>query len=98
MTGVTLQVGKGGVRGTTRDISMHGVRLQFLDAVTVERGDTVRVQLHQSETSDAVTVELDAQVVWHERVGKIRPVWNVGLSFTGLTEQQNDALRPLVAV
>jgi hypothetical protein len=96
MTGVTLSAGKTQVRGTTRDISRHGIRMQFLSEVRAEKGDLVRIKLHESEKSDRVLLEADARVVWSERIGKIRPVWNIGLTFEDLTPAQNEALEPLL--
>ena len=96
MTGVTLGAGKQAVRGTTRDISRHGVRMQFLDEVTLKKGDQVPIKLHPDEQSDAVMFEATALVVWSERVGKIRPVWNIGMTFVDLSPELQEQLAPLL--
>ena len=98
MTGVTLGVGRETVRGTTRDISRHGVRVQFLEEVTLQKGDSTHLKVHQSEDSDVVVFEADARVVWAERIGKIRPVWNLGMTLHELTPEQEERLRPLLQV
>ncbi len=96
MTGVTLSLGKQRVRGTSRDVSRHGVRIQFLDEVVLEKGNVVELKMHQDEASEAVVFACSAKVVWCERVGKIRPVWNVGMTFEGLTPEQDEQLKPLL--
>jgi len=96
MTGVTLAAGKQRVRGTSRDISRHGVRIQFLDEVVLQKGDVVDLKMHQDETSEAVVFTTTAKVVWCERVGKIRPVWNVGMTYENLTPEQDEQLKPLL--
>jgi hypothetical protein len=98
MTGVTLATGTGkrGVRGTTRDISRHGVRIQFLEEVVLSKGDDVQIKIHQDEQSDAVVFDGPAHVVWSERIGKIRPVWNIGLTFENLSPEHEAQLKPLL--
>lgn len=98
MTGVSLMVGtsKRGVRGTTRDISRHGVRIQFLEEVVLNKGEDVHIKIHQDETSEAVVFDGPAHVVWSERIGKIRPVWNIGLTFENLTPEHEEQLKPLL--
>jgi PilZ domain len=83
-------------KGTSRDISRHGVRVQFLDEVKLNKGDLVQLKLHESEGSDKVTFEGSAKIVWSERVGKIRPVWNVGMTFENLSEDQSAALQTML--
>jgi len=95
-TGVTIVLGKNMVRGTTRDISRHGIRLQFLEEVNLKSGDQVQIKLHQDEKSDRIVFESPAQVVWCERVGKIRPIWNVGMTFEELSAELGDRLQPLL--
>jgi PilZ domain len=93
MTGISLGSGRGGARGTTRDISRHGVRVQFLSEVTLKKGDETPLRIHQDEQSDAVAVEVSARVVWSERIGRIRPVWNLGLTFENVTPEQEELLK-----
>lgn len=94
-TSVTLVMASSEVRGSTRDISSHGVRLQFLEEIAMVKGDTCTLRVHAEET-DAPLVDMASKVVWVEKIGRIRPVWNLGLTFTSPTEEQSDILRPLL--
>lgn len=90
---VALKAGSQAVNGTTRDISGHGVRVQFLDEINLEKGDGCTLQLYETD-STAGAIELEAKVVWSEKIGKIRPVWNMGLTFSNLTPELSEQLRP----
>ena len=93
--GVIMFLDKKEVKGTSRDISGHGVRIQFLEAADVNKGDKCRIKLLETEEG-AEIVELDARVVWSEKIGKIRPVWNVGMTFMDLTPEQTEKIKPLL--
>jgi PilZ domain len=93
---VTITMGRQPLRGITRDISRQGVRMQFLDEITLKKGDDVKFKLHPDENSDTVLAELTAHVVWSERVGKIRPVWNLGMTFVNLGPDDLERLGPLL--
>lgn len=95
-TGVTLISGSGEIRGSTRDISINGVRLQFLEELGIAKGDLCTLRIHEGDT-DIVLTDLGSKVVWLERIGKIRPVWNLGLTFPNITPEQTEILRPLLA-
>jgi len=93
--GVIMLVDKTEVKGTSRDISGHGVRIQFLVAANVQKGDECRIKLLETEDGPEI-VELDARVVWSEKIGKIRPVWNVGMTFTSISKEQAEKIQPLL--
>lgn len=93
--GVIMYLDQKEVKGTSRDISGHGVRIQFLMEADVQKGDRCRIKLLESEGGPEI-VELDARVVWSEKIGKIRPVWNVGMTFTDITKEQTEKLQPLL--
>ena len=93
--GVIMLLDKKEVKGTSRDISGHGVRIQFLVEADVQKGDVCKIKVLESEDG-AEIVELDARVVWSEKIGKIRPVWNVGMTFTDLTKEQAEKIQPLL--
>jgi hypothetical protein len=95
-TGVTLIWGKEKKQGGTKDISLQGMRLQFLEEISLKKGDAVTVQVLEN-ASDKIVVEVQAQVVWSERVGKIRPVQNVGLAFKPLPPEESDRLKEFIA-
>ena len=94
-TGVTIAYKSVKVHGTTRDISSHGIRMQFLSEVNVEKGDTVKIQLHPPESKE-VLVEVKARVVWEEKIGKIRPVWNIGITMDDLKPEQSGVIAKLM--
>lgn len=94
-TGITIVYGRDEVRGTTRDISLHGVRMQFLDEISLRKGQSIKVRLHHSGGDD-VLLETSARVVWTERIGKIRPVWNVGITMDNLSSEQTEVMRSLL--
>lgn len=93
--GVIMLLDKKEVKGTSRDISGHGVRIQFLVEASVQKGDKCRIKLLESEDGEEI-VEVEARVVWSEKIGKIRPVWNVGMTFTDLTKEQAEKIQPLL--
>lgn len=96
MTGLLLTFGPQRVRGTTRDISRHGVRVQFTEEVTVSKGDEVAIEVYTDEQSDTVVLSCKGNVAWCEKVGKIRPLWNVGMTFEDLSEEQAEQLQPML--
>lgn len=91
-TAVNLRWDKQQRSGSTRDISRHGMRVQFLENLDLEAGAPVSVDLHRSE-GGPVLMTIEARVVWSERIGRLRPVQNIGLSFAGLSDEQADTLR-----
>lgn len=97
---VRITFGKGknktSLEGGTKDISFHGMRLQFLVEVPLEKNDKFVVELMKYEGGEAL-VKLDAKLVWRERVGRIRPVLNMGISFTKVTGKNADALKAFIA-
>lgn len=96
MTGALVTVGSNKVRGTTRDISRHGIRVQSLNEIALAKGDSTHLTLFESESSEKAIFECEARVVWAERIGKIRPVWNLGMTLTNLTPEQQEQLTPLL--
>ena len=93
--GVIMLLYKKEIKGTSRDISGHGVRIQFLVEADVHKGDTCRIKLLETEDGPEI-VELDVRVVWSEKIGKIRPVWIVGMTFTDLSKEQAEKIQPLL--
>lgn len=93
--GVVMLLDDKEVQGTSRDISGHGLRIQFLAEPNVQKGSECHLKLYESESGPEI-VEMDARVVWSEKIGKIRPVWNVGMTFTDLSEEQIGKIKPLL--
>ena len=96
MIGVSLPSGRNTVRGSTRDISRQGLRVQFLEEVKLQKGDDVPIKLYQDEQSSQVVFDGKARVAWSERVGRIRPVWNLGLTFEEMTPEKTEQIAALL--
>ena len=92
---ITILTDGAQVEGATKDISVHGIRLQFLVEVSLEKGQNSTVQIHKGDSRE-VLVEMNAKVVWVEKVGRVRTVWNIGLTFLDTDPAQVEALRELV--
>ncbi len=92
---VTLMYGKDRREATTKDLSPHGMRMQFLEELPIKKGDTVRVQVHDPQKKKA-SLEVEANVMWMEKSGKLRSVWNMGLGFPGLTEDQSESMQQIM--
>lgn len=93
---ITIRTDDAQVQGATQDISIHGIRLQFLEEVGLEKGQNSTVQIHKGDTTE-VLVEMNAKVVWVEKVGRVRTVWNIGLTFLDTSKEQVQALKELVS-
>ncbi|HUJ76080.1 MAG TPA: PilZ domain-containing protein [bacterium] len=93
---VTLIWGENTKSATTKDVSSQGMRVQFLDEVVIKHGDAVKVQAF--DNSGAVALEMDATVMWTEKSGKIRAIWNVGVGFARLGPEQEKQLKALMGV
>lgn len=94
-TGLTMIVGKSEVHGQTKDISSHGVRIQFLEEVNAKKGDRCVLKLYEADNGPEL-VQVDAQIVWLEKMGKIRPIWNLGMTFLDLTGEQSLKIKLLL--
>lgn len=90
-TEVELRWGEHTVRGTTRDISTHGVRLQLTQAVPLTKGARVNTALLEPGTGE-VMADAPGTVVWFEHIGKVRAVWQAGISFGPLDEESRQRL------
>jgi hypothetical protein len=93
---ITILADGAKVKGATKDISVHGIRLQFLEEVSLEKGQKCTVQIHKGDTAE-VLVEMNAKVVWEEKVGRVRTVWNIGVTFLDTSPEQVEALTELVS-
>ena len=82
------------VEGTARDVSPKGMRAQVLEETSLRNKDAVKVQVFDPKGGSA-TMELDAQVMWMEKAGKTRAVWNVGFMFPNATPEQQKKLQSL---
>jgi c-di-GMP-binding flagellar brake protein YcgR len=92
---VTLLIGNDKRDATTKDLSAHGMRMQFLEEIPVKAGDKIRVQVHDPKKKKG-TLEVEASVMWMEKSGKLRSVWNMGVGFPSLNEEQGETLRQIL--
>ena len=77
----------------TKDISAHGLRLQFLEEVNLKVGDKIQVQLFKKPDFKEMALEIASEIMWVARVGKRRTVWNIGIGFTDITETLENELK-----
>lgn len=91
-----LTEGAKNISGSTQDISSHGIRLQFLEEVGLDKGHACTVQVHKGDTPE-VLLEVRSKVVWVEKVGRVRSVWNIGLTFLDSSTEQVDIIKELVS-
>lgn len=82
--------------GNSKDLSTHGMRLQFLEELALGKGDEVTLGVRTSE-GGAVELELPARVVWSQVQGRIRAVHNLGVMFGSLSLEQLQRLKELTA-
>lgn len=73
----------GRLSGVTKDISFFGMCLQFDRDPGLSKGSPVRVELLQADGATLMTVT--SEVAWVNTVSVRRPVWHMGIAFTGIT-------------
>jgi hypothetical protein len=83
------------LEASTRDLSANGMRVQFLEDTTLRKKEDVRVQILAGKGS-TVALEVQAQVMWVEKSGKLRSVWNMGLSFRSMTPEQQKKMADII--
>lgn len=72
------------IDGTTRDISIYGMRLAFTKAVGLKEGDALKVSLLNSGDGQ-VLLEVPAVVIWVREEVIVSRVWFVGVAFSDIT-------------
>lgn len=77
------------------DISTHGMRLQYVgDDIALKNSD--RVLCRFLDTPDGATLlALTSTIVWSEKSGKTRTLWNYGVDFPLMAQEQLDTLREI---
>lgn len=83
--------------GVSRDLSMFGARLQFYENVNLQRDTPVTLTLLEQNSEEAI-LTAECQVAWVKLLGNLRPLWNVGLAFIDLSEENRDRLREVLAL
>jgi hypothetical protein len=77
------------------DISTHGARLLHVgDTIALKNSDRVICRF-QDAPQGPVLLELKSTVVWSEKTGKARPVWNYGIDFPMMTPEQLEKLKEI---
>jgi hypothetical protein len=92
---VTLLFGKDKREASTKDLSPHGMRMQFLEELPIKKGETVRIQVHDPQ-KNKIALDVEANVMWMEKSGKLRSVWNMGIGFPELSAEQTATLQQIV--
>lgn len=92
---VSLAFGKEKREATTKDLSPHGMRMQFLEELPIKKGDVVKVGVHDP-VKKKVVLEVEANVMWMEKSGKLRAVWNMGIGFPSLSDEQSETIRQVL--
>jgi hypothetical protein len=77
------------------DISTHGMRLQYVgDDIALKTSD--RVLCRFLDTPDGPTLlALTSTIVWSEKSGKTRALWNFGIDFPLMAEEQLARLKEI---
>ena len=77
------------------DISTHGMRLQYAgDDIALKNSDRVLCRFLDTPNG-ATLLALTSTIVWSERSGKTRTLWNYGVDFPQMAPEQLDTLREI---
>lgn len=95
---VSVRFGDEVYEALSKDLSAHGLRLQILENVEeLNKGQSVTVSLqHPDGGKKKETIDIDSQVMWVARVGTRRPITNVGIGFTHITEDTQRQLKKML--
>ena len=92
VTAVEVSCEGGALDGTTRDISLQGMSLQFVDEVLLNKGESVEVRIKGEKGAPAMNIR--AQVMWNGQTGgPRRPLWSLGIAFLEMEPLQQDRLK-----
>ena len=90
-----IDTGERVIEGTTRDISIYGMRMAFTKPVALKTGDAVSVTLLNSEDGQPL-LEVPAVVIWAREEVVVRRVWFVGVAFQDITAETEHFLGEFV--
>lgn len=77
------------LEAATKDYSSHGLRLQVLqDIVLLKKGDTALLTLYKNAARTETEMKVETKVMWVTRVGRRRPVWNLGVGFDDISHDE----------
>ncbi len=77
-----------------KDFSSYGLRLQIQqEEVGLKKGDMVHLKIYNEPEQRTTKFDIESQIMWIDRAGRRRPVWNLGISFPTITLDESDALK-----
>jgi hypothetical protein len=92
---ITLKWGKDAKEAMAKDLSIHGLRVQFVnDEVALKKDEKVTV-LFNDKSGRNVLLEMVCTVMWAEKSGRIRTIWNFGVGFPTLTPEQEAKIKEI---
>ena len=80
--------------GITKDISFFGMCLQFDSDPEMPKGTKVQVDVLQAD--GGTLMDVPSEVAWVNKLHARRPVWHMGVAFTGITDDINTHLHELL--
>ena len=94
----TLITGSAEFLATTMDFSVHGLRLQMIqEEVPLKKGDKLNVRLYSDVERNDLAFDLPANIMWINRTGRRRPIWQLGLNFDSLSFEKSQELKEFFA-
>lgn len=91
---VVLTWGSESKPSNCKDISLHGMRVQIVNAeITLRKDDKTTCQIQDKAGGEALN--LNCTVMWAEKTGKARFIWTLGLAFTSVTPEQEARLKEI---
>ena len=90
----TLISSSGKYLATTMDFSVHGLRLQLIqEDVGLKKGESIQAQIFKDAERNEIAFDLKASIMWINRTGRRRPIWQMGLGFDNLGFEQSQELK-----
>ena len=85
--------------GLGKDFSSYGLRLQIQqEEVGLKKEDVVHLKIYNEPEQRTTKFDIESQIMWIDRIGRRRPVWNLGVSFPTITMEESDALKEFFKV
>jgi len=77
-----------------KDLSVQGMRFVAInEELTFKKTDTITCRF--LDKSERVLIELPCTVMWAEKTGRMRTIWNVGVAFPDLTAEQQATIKKI---
>ena len=82
-----------------KDFSSYGLRLQIQqEEVALKKEDLVQLRIYNEPEQRTTKFDIESQIMWIDRAGRSRPVWNLGIGFPSLTTDESNALKEFFGV